>query len=673
MTAPFAPELTSPKNKGASAAASVTLKWKFRSVAAGDYMATYAIRRRQMTPTVGAYEYWTGAAWGAETFLAPGVPTDYKDGVEFSTTITTGWTTDRVYQWSVKARNAAAEASAYADDSLIQIHAAPTMTVAVSSTAVSRPKISWVWAGAAGYYQRSYQIAVYSAAVQSAVGFDASSAVWQALATWISAKKYGAADYRIQVDADLASGTQYYVYYKTEDNSDLSSGWVNATNFTPTYTAVPAPTLSLTRNTDDGVVNVVVRSSFNLLGDNSSIFTTGIDNWVGSLNCEASWDSVNQKLKLTGGGMSYAALDTAHTTFAATDTAYTTFEVMRTTQAAPTGTARALSGDQAGERIAVSPSIAYSAISTVRNGAATARTGKLGIRWYTAGGAPATTALHQGGATTLNPGVDTTVKVENVTSPADAAFAVVEFEWTTAAIGDIMLIDDVALASTSTISWSPSGNSFDITFVLEHSADGVTWTPVWACAKEAPRASDSGAVSQITVDDRSCPLGTQTIYYRAYAVSKFSTSAIWSSVATANCAGMAPGKWWLRRPEKATKASDIRVITPDFSRSLQLNREVSSAEGATAPVVSFGSAPDTESLQMTFSSLDKTTHDAIMAALKSTETLYLHTNYENTGYYFRAVDSVGLNARRATPISSYNAMRHMFQISVAGIVVKDPY
>lgn len=674
MTAPFAPELLTPKNRGASASASVTLTWKFKSVAAGDYMKDFTIRRRQMTPTVGAYEYWTGAAWGAETWLAgPTAPNLVKDGMTGTITITTGWTTDRVYQWSVKVRNLATEASTYAEDNLIQIHAAPAMAISVSSTVISRPKISWVWSGAAGFYMRSYRVMIYSAAVQGASGFDASSAVWQALATYDSGTQYSSTAYQTQIKADLASGTTYYVYYKTEDNSELSSGWVNATNFSPTYTAVPPPTIVAVPNPNTGVVQVTVRSSFNLLGDDLSIFTAGIGTWAGSLNCGASWNSGSGKLQLKVGGMTYAQLDAAHTTYTATDTAYTTFENMRTTMAAPSGTSRALSGASNAERVAVTAGVAYSAIATLTNNAAASRTAKLGIRWHQAGGAAsAITAINQGAGTACPSGVATGVKVENVTAPADAAFAAIEIEWTTSVIDDIVLVDDVAMASATTISWSPSGGAFDISFVLEHSSDGVTWDSVWGCSQDSPHVSDSGAVSQVIVDDRSCPLSVQTLYYRAYAVSNFSTSPIWSALATTSVAGMKPETWWLRRPEQTT-AYDIKIAAVEFSRDMQLNRELFSPEGASYPVVSYGSAPDVEFVNISIMTKDPITHDAVMDAIRSPETLFIHSNLENEqGYYVRPVDSVKRTQRRAAASNAYSAVRHLNTVSFTAAIVEKP-
>lgn len=671
MTAPFAPELLSPKNKGASAAASVTLQWRFRSVVAGDSMTTYAVRRRVMTPAVGAYEYWTGAAWGVETFIAgPVAPNDIKDGMTFSTTITTGWVTDKVYQWSVKTRNAAVEASPYADDNLIQVHAAPSMALTISSAAVSRPSIAWVWAGAAGYFQKTYRLAIYTAAIRNTFGFDPASAVWQALATWIMpADKYSATDWKQAIDADLASGTQYYYFYKTTDNTDLSSGWIEAGNFTPSFTAVPAPTLVLTPDTVNGVVTAVVRSSFNLLADQSSIFSTGIDNWVGTLNAQTQWNAALQKLEAVVGGMSYAALDVAQTTFTAETAAYTDFNNMKTTMAAPSGTSRIMSGDQAGERVAVTPSIAYSAIATVNNQAAASRTGKLGIRWYKADNtASAITVLSQGSGVTLGFNTDTAVTVQNVTSPADAAFAALEFEWTTSVVGDLIRIDDVAMASAATISWSPSGNAFDISFVLERSLDQVTWTPVWGMSKLAPHTSDSGAVSQVTIVDRAVPLGTSTVYYRAYAISKFSSAPIWSALATNNIPGMDPIKWFLRRTTRADK--DVRVIANQFSIDQASQHEVVEAEGQLTPIVNSSGSPKTQTINVSLMSLDKLTFENTIDALAADETLYIQTNLDGYGYYVRVVDSVKRSQRRAANVNGgFSNVRNVFDISFAAVVV----
>jgi hypothetical protein len=677
MTAPFAPELLIPKNKGASAAASVAFTWRFRSVVAGDGMVTYAIRRRQMTPTVGAYEYWTGSAWGAETFIAgPVSPNLVQDGMTFSTSIAVGWTTDRVYQWSVKTRNAAAEASPYADDSLIQIHAAPSMAVTVSSTTVSRPSLAWVWSGAAGYFQKTYRLAIYPAAVRNAFGFDPSNPTFQAQAAWIMpAEKYSSTDWKATVDADMVSGTQYYYFYRTTDNSDFQSGttatggWVEAGNFTPAYTAVPPPSIQLIPDIANGIVNTVVRSSFNLLGDNSSIFSTGIDNWVGTLNCEPSWGGPgNQKLVVTAGGMSYAALDASVTTFTAEDAAYATFAAQKAAQAAPVGTSRVMSGDQAGERIAVAPSIQYSAICTVQNKVATSRTGKLGIRWYKADNSPsAITVISQGTGVTLGQNTDTFVSVQGVTSPSDAAFAALEFEWTTSAVGDVLWIDDVAFASTASISWSPSGQNFDISFVLERSTDQVTWVPVWGMSKASPKVSDSGAVTQATTVDRAVPLGTGTIFYRAYAISKFTTNPTWSGLASNSIPGMDPAKSWIRRTSRSDH--DVRVVTNQLSISKDLKHEVVEAEAQLTPIVNFSNTPKTETISISLMSLDKASFELINEALSADETLYLQTNLDGYGYYIRLVDAYQRSQRRSVAGGGFSTVRNVFDISFSAVVV----
>jgi hypothetical protein len=673
MTAPFVPELLTPANRGASAPGSVTLTWKMRTAAAGDYMATYAIRRRVMTPTPGAYEYWTGAAWGAETFLAgPTAPNQVFDGMTGSVTITTGWVTDKVYQWSVKCRNAAAEASAYADDALIQVHAAPTMTLAVSSSAVSRPTLSWLWAGAAGYYQKTYRIAIYSAAVYGAVGFDPASAVWQALATYIMpAVKYSSSDYKIAIDADLSSGTTYRAYYITTDTSDLSSGWINGLTISPSYTAVPAPTLTVVPDASNGVANITVRSSFNLLTDDQSIFTAGIGSWVATLNAETSHDSVNGKLSLLETGMSYADMNAAHASYTAENTAYASHAAQRDTQLATVGTSRVVSGDVNGERVAVTPAVQYSAVATVNS--SIARTFKLGFRWFTSGGAASTTPVTQGTGVLTVAGVDSQIYVLAATAPADAAFASVEIEWTTssAATPATTKVDNVAMASATTISWSPSGNNFDVSFVVERSTDNVTWKPVWGCSKLSPKPSDSGSVSQIVVADRAVSLGTAQIFYRAYAVSKFTSSPVWSSVASQTLAGMAPQKWWLRRTE--TIGADSQVIIGQISESQALQREVFEAEGRTNPIVGSSSAPKTRMIDVNLMTTDRAMHEAIMNALRSEETLYIQTNRDGEGYYVRAVDTIRKNQRRAVATESYNAVRHLFDVQFSAVVVDDFY
>lgn len=682
MTAPFAPELISPKNRGSASAPTVTLTWKFRTPIAGDTMnGGYYLRRRQTSPTPGPYEWWTGTSWDssnqefgdiAGTFLDENI----KDGTLYSVTIGPGagifgWDNDKVYQWTVKTVNAAGEAGPYAPDNLLKVHAKPAMVISFPTTAVSRPTFSWAWTGGAGFYQKTYRLAIYPAAVRNSFGFNPNLLTWQLQATWIMwTDKYSSSDYKRQIDSDLTSGVQYYYFYKTVDNSDYDSGWIEAGNFTPVFTNLPAPALTLTPDMLNGVVGAFIKSAFNLLDETNSVFSNGIGNWIGSLNSIASWDSAAEKLILTATGMSYAAMDALHTTYAAADTAYTTYAVQAAAQAAPTGTARAVSGDQTGERFAVLPGTVYSAIATVNNQAATNRTGKLGIRWFKSTNVPSTvTVISQGPGVTLGHGADTPVSVVNVTSPSDAAFAVLEFEWTTAAIGDVMKIDDVAMAASSSVSWSPTGSTFDIRYVLERSLDQINWTPVWGMSRTTPQVSDSPALTQATNVDRSVPLGTQRIYYRAYAISKFDTTPIWSAPAFASIPGMDPIKWFLRRTSVINR--DVRVIVNQISVDQAAQSEVIEAEGRSAPLVSFSGNPKTETVSISMMSLDKTTFELVMEALRSNETLYLQTNLDGYGYYLRIVDSFKRTQRRAVaPAGSFSAVRNLFDISFAAVVVE---
>lgn len=651
------------------ASASVSLTWKFNTVAAGDVMTTFAVRRRQMAPTVGAYEYWTGAAWGAETFIAPG--STINDGQSFTYAIATGWTTGSVYQWSVKTRNAAAEASSYAVDNLIQIHAVPSMTVTISSSTISRPNVQWLWAGATGFYQKSYRVAVYTAAVRNGSTFDASSAASQALATWIGSTVYNSSDWKVTPDADFLSGTQYYVYTKTEDSSDLSSGWVNSANWTPSYTTVPAPTITAVPDATLGVMNVTVRGSFNMLDDNSSVFTTGIANWIGSLNCEPVWN-VAGKMLLYGGGMNYSAMDTAQTTYLAADTAYTTYAAQAAIQGTPTGTSRAVSGSAAGQRLTVVAGTVYSAVATVSSNVA-GRTAKIGIRWYNddAGTANAT-PVTQGTGVALTLGLGTAILVTSATAPALAVRAVVEIEWTTSAVGDILTVDNIAFAATATIAWSPSGGAIDVSYVLERSKDGgVTWSPVWGCSKASPKASDLGNVGQISVVDRAVPIGTSSIQYRAYAISKSSTTPTWSALASVSLSGMNISKWFMRNTSDATK--DVQIMAGSFNESTALRGEVIEPEGRSEPIVTSSMKPKTKIVSLDLITTDKTSHELVMTNLRAGVPLYIQTNLDGSGFYVRPVGGISRDQKRSAPVESYSSVRNVFTVSFTAAVVKDFY
>jgi len=187
-------------------------------------------------------------------------------------------------------------------------------------------------------------------------------------------------------------------------------------------------------------------------------------------------------------------------------------------------------------------------------------------------------------------------------------------------------------------------------------------------SKAAPRVSDSGAVSQATVVDRSVPLGTNTIYYRAYAISKFSSAPIWSALATTSIPGMDPVKWWLRRTSRSDH--DVRVIVNQISIDQNVQRDVVEPEGQANAIVNFSSTPKTQVMSVSMLSLDKVTYELVLEALTADETLYLQTNLDGYGYYLRVIDSIKRSQKRAAaPAGGFSAVRNLFDIQFAAVIV----
>lgn len=670
MTAPFAPVLTSPASKSASASP-LTLKAKHRTGAAGDPATAVAIRRRVMTPSVGSYEYWNGTSWvGSEAFNAI---TSLFDSQTYEFTNGTSWTTNQTYQWTMRFRNGASEAGPYAPDSLVHVHAVPSMAVTVSGLGGSRPLLSWVSTIASGFYQAQYQLAIYTDAVKTSTGFNPADPAWQALATWISPIGYGSADYQKRIGADLVSGVLHWAYYNLTDSGGLASGWTSGTSFTPSFTAFPAPTLTLTPDLVNGKVDFLVRSAFNLLSENQSSFTTGIDGWVGTLNCQAEFPN-NGTLLLRAGGMSYNAMDAAYSDINANDTAFASYTAQAAAQSSPAGTSRAQMGLTTGEWIPVSPSTVYSAVfDAICNVAG--RNVKCGIRWYTAGGAAATTPLHQGSAVGMSIVSYVTASCQNVTSPANAAFASIEVEWTTSVAGtDIVNVKNVAFAAAASIAWSPTGNNFDVSFSLEKSLDGENWEAVWGMSQNNPRPSDIGVLTEVSGSDRSAFLGVDGVQYRAYAVTKFSTAPLWSSVVVQSLAPMTIDGWRLRH----TTDEEMDIVGQPinrFSYSSQLNNEIVPPEGLDFPVVISNDQPNVSKISFVLILTNQAAMEKALASLRSAETLYVQTNRAGMGYYFKPTGAFRYDGRPRVPDlvdTPYATVGTYYELDVEGVEVK-PY
>lgn len=671
MATPFKPTLVSPGQRAASGT-TVVIQFQFNAFGAGETLGTYSIRRRRIAPTIGTVDYWNGTAWAvSQTWLSPGSTVYDKQIVTVSTT---GWSNNEVYEWSVDTRDALNSAGGFANNNIVDIHSAPTVTAAVSSANETRPQIVWRFSGGTGRRQKSYRWYLYSAAIYNQSGFDPSVAYWQSLATWGMAEpEVGSLIFRKRVGTDLTNATTYRMYGIVTDDTDLTSGWVNAGNFTTSFTGQATPDVLITPQPDDGVVRLELGATFNLLDENSSVFTNNVGKWVPDFNCQLSLNSTpayvrngSTSMKVTMGGASYEYLDTTYTTYTAMDTAIGTYATQASTQMPTLGQSRMSTGNSNPNSIPITPSTNYSAVASVFP--LVNETLRLSFRWFKADGSESSTAETAGTAVACLGGQWRDISVFAATSPADAAYARVSILCTTAAVGDVYYVDTVAMARADSVEWSSGGTSVDVGFVVQRSDDrGVTWKYIWNNSHDNPFSTSSGAFVG-TYFDRSPPVGNGLpVKYRVAAVSRKTTNPLYSDTVEIEVPALEARGWWLRSVEDPTK--DLKILVSKFSFNEKPATQVYSPENSTHEVVVHTSEPISREVSGQIWLVNSADYEKARRLFTSSDTLYLQRNIGD-GFYFKSTG--GWSADQRASASRTKTPNHVHTVSFTGTVVAAP-
>lgn len=636
MTAPFAPVLVSPANRASAVYTAVSLKFKYIAFDPGSAMATYSIRRKQLAPTPGAYEYWTGAAWGAATWVSLAA----ADGAEV--TIAAGaFVQNATYEWGVQTRNAALEASAWSDARLLFTPAAPTVTVSITTPAVvSRPPFSWAFAGGTGRSQLAYRFICYTAAEVAKPGFAAGAAGFTAL--WDSGMVFGGKTFSAKIDADLPSSGSYQLWGMVRDDTNLDSGWANRASFTTSFTPPPSPALTATPFPDLGHVSVLASSTFNLLNADTSGFDAGIGAW-GTLpeNCVPTWDPAGL-MKVTFSGQSYAQLDANYATFALEDTAFATFAAMSADQGGLSFSAVRTAEGTSG--VPVTATTVYSATATVTAQSRTVPC-QLEIYWYTGAGAYISTS--SGGVINCLATVPTNVYIDSATAPGTAAFAALRLRFNSPGnvIGEYVNADKFAFTATATATWSSGGASAGTGFVFQRSIDQGDWVELPGATSAEPAGATGAGLDRFTYLDRTVPLNTADLRYRVFAVGNFKTVPISSSPAIVTVTGgIQSARAFLRSSVDAAK--DLRVYLSDWSWSDARRNEVVFPVGGTKALIFNQTLPPNTTANVSLTLITASDREKFQALVAEEAKLFLQMNV-GPGYYVRPIGAVNYSQRRS--------------------------
>lgn len=339
--------------------------------------------------------------------------------------------------------------------------AAPTITGATSTT---RPNVAWVYSDADGDPQTRYRVKIFSAAQYGAAGFTPDGST----ATWDSGDQYGSGD-TIDLTTDLVNGA-YRAYVKAAQDWAGPEGdvWWSAwafTGFTIAVTPPQAPTLAATLDSTLPGYRVLldVAAVLNLATLNQSSLETDTAGWAATSNCSIS--------------------------------RVTTFSVDGAASLQMSSTAAGTMTAEWSARPTVKAGATYTAAATMRS-AVSARTVRVGIRWYDQAGTLIGSTVFGSGLTSAT-GSNVTPFVTTA-APSNALTAAVVLEvQSTGAGAELHRWDTITLQAGSSTAWAPGGNQGSATVTLERQlrvASGRAAPGNWA----HPQLSSGGAITKGT-------------------------------------------------------------------------------------------------------------------------------------------------------------------------------
>jgi hypothetical protein len=629
----------------------VALTFRHNAFTVGEAMADYKLRRKEIAPTPGSYEYWNGTIWTTEGWVALAAA-DQEE-----VTVSTGtWTADKTYEWGAATRNGSAEGSDWSEPFLLFTSALPSLTLSIPATVTdSRPKINWLFSGGTGRTQREVTLSVYTNAETTKTGFDPADENFNV--TWRSSTIVSGTVSQATVGVDLVTGESWKSYYHVVDDAGLSSGWVAGPAFSTSYAAPTAPSIVVTPNTALGYVTVEMDSSFNLLDSETSSFLTNTGEWSVTNNAMISHDGAEQAMRVLFTGQSYGLLDAAYATYTAEDTAFANYAAVEASRTQTYTELRTDKNGVASSGVPVVPSTTHSAVVSIKP-LSSQISCALSIMWYNSGG----TYLSAGAGSTIicSPGVYTNVYVDSVTSNASAAYGVMRilFYDPGNVIGEEALVKNAALADSSTVTWTPGGDNTGIAFVLQRKVDNGDWEDVHGATDAEPVGATGQGQDKATVEDKTVPLQCDSLQYRAYAISEAFTDPKYSLPVVSTPISLLCNKWFLRDLENGY---DLQLLAGSLSRGINTQTEVVLPLGGSSAIVfSKNMAPD-ETLTVGGLLLSTAERAMFEAMIRGRTTLFLQRNVGDSFFLrptgevsLRQISSAGQNYPTETNRISFN-------------------
>lgn len=280
----------------------------------------FLLRRRQVSSTLGAYEYFNNGtlAWQAGTI------TNTVTAFAPLTTLSIGgygFTSGVRYQMDVQLRDTAAVMSPVSDAVIAVPVAAgtPVITQPAGAITASRPKIAWVFTpGATGAKQVYWRVLIHEDTVGNIY--------------WDSVYRYDPSRISIISEKDLRTGHNYYfgLIIVDENGMEVGNSPASAGPYTCTLNLPAAPAVTITPEPALGTMFIDATSAFNLLSIDTADMITGIGDWQDIKNADGTWDTTvaylgTGSMRITAAGASYAYIDANSTDYADEDADYATY------------------------------------------------------------------------------------------------------------------------------------------------------------------------------------------------------------------------------------------------------------------------------------------------------------------------------------------------------------
>jgi hypothetical protein len=417
----------------------------------------------------------------------------------------------------------------------------PTITgLAMGSLDASRPAFSYVFHDDDGDSQNKYQAKLFTSAQYLAGGFspDSSTAAWDS--GELVAPLFEGGTQNGQIGISLASGGTYRLYVRAARDFVGIDDWWTAWSFTGFSTvafAPETPTLSVAADDPSARVQLSVQHRINALSaQDSSLENAGAGNWVNAANA-----TVTQSLA---------------------DAAHGTASLQLASVAGGNMSARLASAG----RVACAPGVVMTAIAEYR-AAVSARSTRVDIEWYDAGGALLSTDAGVAG----NDAAGSYTQRSALTKTAPAL---------TASAGVLL-----SLHPGSSLTWGLGGQLPAAVAQVEVSDDaGVTWTRP-SSLRVAVDQTDQADV----LYDYTAPRGASRSYRARSEV--YDTDGVTLLVqsapsSTASAALTLTSSWWFKDLDDPSININPRVTAID--QSITEDADPFRVDGRANPVVIAG-------------------------------------------------------------------------------------